>query len=127
MAKKKAPAKPAKKVPTKPAAKPPAKRASSGDGEPPARSSDTVRVRAVRMGYYGEERRRVGDVFDMDVNLAESASWVEEVDPRTRPKRTTGKEELKKQHAETMKERAAQAGAQEGGDIEDTGGNPLGD
>lgn len=132
MAKKAAPKKAAPKAAPRPAVKP-ARSSSPAAGErnetPAAKRGGKVRVRAIKMGYYGEERKREGDVFDMDADTFErGVNWVEEVDPGTRKRTTTGADVLKKQHQEVMRERAAMAGAQDGGDtVRDTGGNPLGD
>jgi hypothetical protein len=91
--------------------------------------SPTIRVMATKMGYYNHERRREGDVFDLNVADCKAGrlpSWCVEVPPGTRPKTTTPNEALKQHHDVVMKERSQRAGADDSG-ITDTGMNPLGD
>lgn len=38
--------------------------------------TSVVQVKAVRVGYYGHKRRRIGEVFDMRVGSGELPSWV---------------------------------------------------
>jgi hypothetical protein len=56
-----------------------------------------VRVRATRLGYYGEERKRVGEVFDISHAKHFSATWMERVDGKTPKKAITGKQALAEQ------------------------------
>lgn len=80
----------------------------------------TVKVRAIKLGYYDDKRRRTGDVFlirtpyqvkntdriaDKDGKVPDtitidefSDKWMERVDASTPEKTTTGKEALKQQH-----------------------------
>lgn len=95
--------------------------------------SQRIRVRATRMGYYMHVRRREGDVFSLiPQNIIEtveekdlkgrvvgnkkvsrlmtareqfSARWMEEVEPQTPGKVTTGKQDLKAKHDDLIKEK----------------------
>lgn len=89
---------------TKKKAAAPARAASArgaGVGRGVARGAGTpIKVRATRLGYYNDERKRVGDVFTISSarhtsgkrvgELKEfSHAWMEHVDPNV-PERTTG-------------------------------------
>lgn len=56
-----------------------------------------IRVRATRLGYYGEERKRIGDVFDITSPKHFSETWMERVDGKTRAHTSGSKEALAKQ------------------------------
>lgn len=97
---------------------------------PPQRPEDApFKVRALEMGYYGEKRRRVGDVFLVEP-AAFSKKWMERVDARTPERITTGNEEIRRKHDEELAARH-QPGIHTGpDDVHDppTGNaNPLGD
>lgn len=98
-----------------------------------AKAPRVIRVRATKLGYYQHERRREGDVFDFSMEHVNTdgslPSWIEPVDRRTPKRTTTPNEALKQQHDEVMRERSAQGtlGQEGADDVEDTGGNPLGD
>jgi len=49
-------------------------------------------VQATRMGYYGDARRRPGDVFCLDRPEDFTPKWMKKIDPST-PLRTTGPQE----------------------------------
>jgi hypothetical protein len=59
-----------------------------------------IRVRAIQMGYYGDMRRRVGDVFTITDEALFSKRWMERVDPATPETMTTSGEALKRVHAD---------------------------
>lgn len=80
--------------------------AAANEDEAPRRNlGPLVRVRATRMGFVDNVRRREGDVFD--VHQAEfTEKWMEVVDGKTPPRSTTGKQELERKHDETLAEKA---------------------
>jgi len=57
-----------------------------------------VKVRATKMGYYDNKRRRIGDVFLVAEGDALSATWMTLVDRKTPEKITTGAEALQQFH-----------------------------
>lgn len=61
-----------------------------------------VRVKTWRIGYYGDKRRRQGDVFTLKAPQDFSTRWMEWVDPATPERITTGAEHLKQQHDEIL-------------------------
>jgi hypothetical protein len=77
-----------------------------------------IRVRATRLGYYGDERKRVGEVFDIASGKHFSATWMERVDGKTMPKKITGKEALASQMGAAGRAAASQAASAD---------DPLGD
>jgi hypothetical protein len=80
-----------------------------------------IKVRATAMGYYGNLRRRVGDVFVLNEPELFSAKWMERVDADTPERVTTGPEEL-----EQMRQAARGiATPATGADDPNDGGNPL--
>jgi hypothetical protein len=79
-----------------------AKKAKSGDDTSAGAAPATRRVRATQVGYYDEKRRRVGDVFTLKQDKDFSQTWMEEVDPHTPEKITTGAEVLRQQHDEIL-------------------------
>jgi hypothetical protein len=93
----------------------------------PAAPSGRMKVRATRMGYFGEKRIRDGDVFVIDAKEF-SARWMERVDGRTPERITTGQEELRKKHDELLGEKTPAHGTPLVSDEDDNvaGGNPLG-
>ena len=74
---------------------------SPADDEPPPVVGPLVRVRATRLGYFGDVRRRSGDVFSVPES-AFSKSWMEKVAPTTPGRTTSGKEDLRRQHDEIL-------------------------
>jgi hypothetical protein len=64
-----------------------------------------IRVRATAMGYYGDARRREGDIFTIANEREFSSRWMERVSPKARERTTTGKQALQKHHDETNKAR----------------------
>lgn len=65
-----------------------------------------IKVRATQLGYYGEMRRREGDVFVLHDEKLFSKKWMERVDPRTPERITTGKQHLQQVHDDIMRSRA---------------------
>ncbi len=75
-----------------------------------------LKVQATEMGYYGDARRRPGDVFVLQNAKREfSEKWMRPVPPETPERVTTGKDSLRRQHDETIAERY-QPGLQTGRD-----------
>lgn len=116
-------------------------------GEPvdPDTIPKTIKVRALKLGYYDDKRRRVGDVFlirapyktvavDQETGKAVedektgkakvitvdefSRRWMEKVPKSTPERTTTGKEELRRKHDEILGSRS-QPGVQPTDDVED--------
>lgn len=90
------------------------------------KATTRIKVQARKMGYYGDERRRVGDVFLVE-RAKFNPSWMVEVNPSAKLQRTTGKEELRRKHDEILQMKHAdripiQTAEHE---VEDTGDNPL--
>lgn len=63
--------------------------------------SKGIRVRAVNMVYYGDKRRRPGDVFTIRNEREFSSKNMERVSSRLRERTTTGKQALEKHHDAT--------------------------
>lgn len=78
--------------PTSAAARPATAAPAQAVAAPPKARS--LRVRAIRLGYYGDKRQRVGDVFDLTNEKHFSATWMERVDGKTPAKTTTSREAL---------------------------------
>lgn len=95
------------------------------DVEEDPRPAPSIRVRAIKDGYYDDKRRRAGDVFtirapyegeienDGKVKIQTidefSKKWMRKV-PRSTPERiTTGKQVLRRQHDEEMQRRMSGA------------------
>jgi hypothetical protein len=83
-----------------------------------------LRVRATKMGYFNEERKREGDVFVLPSSRYFSKKWMEIVPDRTPLRATTGKEELEKQHRDILRQKAA--GEFPGVDNPPDGPDPIG-
>ena len=67
---------------------------------PPAgRVPRPVKVRATRLGYYGERRRRPGDVFLVTDEAHVSTRWMVRVPAATPESVTTVPEALRREHA----------------------------
>ena len=90
---------------------------------PPAKAT-RLKVQARKMGYYGHERRRVGDVFLVERSQF-NPSWMAPVDSSTKLQRTTGREELRRKHDEILQMKNADRVTTAEHEIEDTGDNPL--
>jgi len=65
------------------------------------------KVRATAMGYFNDERKRPGDVFTLKYAHQFSHKWMERADARTPERTTTGQQELRRAHDETLKQRAS--------------------
>lgn len=63
----------------------------------------SLKVRARRLGYYGEQRRRVGDVFTLRAQRDFSGKWMEPVDARTPERSTTPAEALAQESGAIIK------------------------
>jgi hypothetical protein len=61
-----------------------------------------IKVRATKVCYYDDKRRRVDDVFTIKAESEFSSNYMERVDPRTPERITTGKEVLQQQHDEIL-------------------------
>jgi hypothetical protein len=85
---------------------PPARSAAPSRPAAPLRKSTRIRVRAIRLGYYDEIRRREGDVFTIANEQAFSETWMQRVDPHTPERVTTGAQALRKFHDEEMRAKA---------------------
>lgn len=86
-----------------------------------------LKVRATMLGYYGDVRRRVGDVFVLTDQAHYTTRWMEPVDPLMREKITSGPQALKNQHDELLRERYIPAGGTPLANDEDANAvdNPL--
>jgi hypothetical protein len=69
-----------------------------------------VRVRATKLGYYGNARRRVGDVFSIRSEHEFSAKWMERVPDETPERLTSGHDELEQQRQEHLRAQRERAG-----------------
>lgn len=61
-----------------------------------------MKVMAVQTGYYGEMRRRPGDVFWLTEAKHFSKTWMRRVSDRTPEKVTTGQQQIRKEHDERI-------------------------
>ena len=52
------------------------------------------KVRAIRLGYYNEERKREGDVFRLNKNEDFSEKWMERVNEQERERKTGAQDAL---------------------------------
>lgn len=91
-----------------------------------------IRVRALEMGFYKNERRRAGDVFTLASEKDFSERWMQRVDGNTPLRSTTPNEAIAQQHDEilAMKDRGNVPGVQPHtdnapADLKDDGSNPL--
>jgi hypothetical protein len=73
----------------------------------PGKKAPGFKVRAIKMGYYNHERKRVGDVFMLTYAFQFSSKWMVRVDAATPEKITTGQQVLRKEHDETLKAMAS--------------------
>jgi hypothetical protein len=70
-----------------------------------------IKVRATQLGYYGDMRRRPGDVFSIQRESEFSHKWMEKVDPRTRDRITSPQQALTQRHDEILGGRTAERAA----------------
>lgn len=61
-----------------------------------------MKVQATQTGYYGEMRRRPGDVFWLTDNEHFSDTWMRQVSSRTPERVTTGQQQIRKEHDERI-------------------------
>jgi hypothetical protein len=108
-------------APAKATARPAAKKAAT-PAKKAAAPVRRIKVRATQMGYYGEARRREGDVFRLTDPAHFSEKWMEYVDPRVPEKTTTVEEALREEHQEIREARERERSAAPG-----TEGDPIGD
>jgi hypothetical protein len=73
--------------------------------KPEAQPRGGIRVRALKLGYYDDARRREGDVFTIRNEKEFSRLWMERVPFDTPERVTTGNEELRRMHDETIRAR----------------------
>lgn len=69
---------------------------------PPRPPGKPIKVRATKLGFYNNLRRREGDVFVLRDSNQFSKKWMEEVPASTPNRVTTGNQDLKRQHDETI-------------------------
>lgn len=87
-----------------------------------------VKVRALRTGYYNEQRYREGNVFYMTPDKdGKLASWVERVAASTPEQVTTGQHEINKENDQVRKDREAKKAAGETDDQDDDSGDASDD
>jgi hypothetical protein len=74
------------------------------------------KVRATKLGYYDDKRRRIGDVFWVSARQTDTGryvefaeSWMERVPEATPESITTGQQELRRQHDEIVASKRAGA------------------
>lgn len=95
----------------------PAPTSAARKPQPPAPMPPTterrgpIKVMATQLGYYGDMRRRPGDVFSIQSEREFSKRWMERVDPRTPDKITTPSQALKQRHDEILGGRVAERAA----------------
>lgn len=105
----------AKKLPRARPAQP-----AEGEDAPPRELGQLLRVRATRMGFIDNVRRREGDVFD--VHEAEfTDKWMEPVEGDAPLRITSGKEELQRKHDEILAGKFAGRGAAQQGSADPLG------
>jgi hypothetical protein len=95
-----------KPKPAKPTAAPASTRAGQGQAKPPAPpptvAAGGIKVRATKVCYYDDKRRRIGDVFTIANETEFSSRYMERVHPRTPERITTGAQVLQQQHDEIL-------------------------
>lgn len=83
---------------------------STTSSAPPALSGRrNLKVRATAVGYYDNERKRVGDVFELESERAFSRNWMEYVEAHTPLKTTTSQQALNREHDQILGGTAAPA------------------
>lgn len=102
--------------------------APSGSASLPTPKADRpFKVRATKMGYYGNLIRRVDDVFTIERASEFSNNWMERVDAHT-PEVTTGSNAaIAREHSDLVGKSAAGGHMGDDGDVPTGAGNPLGD
>ena len=85
-------------------------------GDEALRRPARFKVRATKLGYYDDKRRRIGDVFWVSSRQTEtgryvefSESWMVRVPDDTPESITTGQQELRRQHDEITASKRAGA------------------
>lgn len=109
---------------------PPARVAGPSSAAPaPARPKPErpFKVRAIKMGYYGNLIRRIDDVFTIQTEREFSTNWMERVDPRTPEVITGSNAALQREHGELVDRSRAGGHMGDDGDAPTGAGNPLGD
>lgn len=101
-----------KPTPAKPTVAPANARAGQGQAKPPAPPPTVARggikVRATKVCYYDDKRRRISDVFTIANETEFSSKYMERVDPRTPERITTGAQVLQQQHDEILAGKAVE-------------------
>lgn len=87
-----------------------------------------IKVRATRLGYYDNERKRIGDVFIIGGPKEFSTEWMETVDGST-PVKTTGPQTALNRETHRIAQEKAGTGPGQGADEASAqgGSSPLGD
>jgi hypothetical protein len=96
----------------------------------PARPSGPIKVRATKLGYYDNQRRRIGDVFIIRTPKDFSKAWMETTDARVREHTTGPQAALNRELHRVAQEKAgAEGGMGQGSDEASAqdGSSPLGD
>lgn len=95
-----------------PLARPELREGEVDDGSLPS-IARFAKVRALRMGYFDNERKRAGDVFYIhnaaEFSDGEKGGWMEYAGSSDPVKVTTGNQELRRQHAKIVAEKAKAA------------------
>jgi hypothetical protein len=94
---------------------------------PGAPVSTRVKVRATKLGFHNNKRRRPGDVFFIDRAMV-SRKWMEIVPDSTPLKQTNSPQAMKAEHDEILRQRVAGSAetAGEGEEVDDeVDPNPL--
>lgn len=106
------PPKPKPQAPAKPTVAPANAQAGQGQAKPPSPpptvAAGGIKVRATKVCYYDDKRRRVGDVFTIQNEKEFSSRYMEKVHPRTPERITTGAQVLQQQHDEILAGKAVE-------------------
>jgi hypothetical protein len=91
-------------------------------------STTKIKVRAIRLGYYDNERKRVGDVFFISGPREFSTVWMETVDGSV-PTKTTGPQQALNRELHRVEQEKAGTGPGQGADEASAqgGASPLGE
>lgn len=73
--------------------------------EPAPAPAAPMKVQATRLGYYGEQRRRPGDVFPLAKAQDFASTWMVEVPPETPDTSLPPSAALRKIHAALMQDK----------------------
>jgi len=88
-----------------------------------AHATPAFKVRATAIGYYGDARRRPGDVFVLTDPRHFSKRWMEQVSASTPDQRSTNQDVIRREHDAVLRERLTGRGRTQ----KPTGaGDPLG-